>query len=287
MKKTILIIPILLFSSVIYAQYQKTLIENCTWYEYYYFESAWNEQYKVVGDTIFNGTAYSVVSEIRDNNPIYNYYFREDTLSRKIYQYYRGDNKEILSYDYGLNVGDTFWMPTQYWGYEFLIVDSIKYKLTAYLTTINKHIEMEMPNNRVFYLSDPEYHVEYTWIEGIGSIKGLCNEWGYDDHNVLCHFDSLGVMDLHLNIDTSCFGPEYIDINSEDKLDCLIFPNPVSKLLNIKTELFESIDIINNFGQIVLQTKDSEIDISFLPKGIYFVRIKKANQIQVEKIIVQ
>lgn len=287
MKKQLLITLTLLISTAIYSQYKKTLYDNSTWYEYYYFESAWNEQYKVSGDTIFNDTIYKIISQTIENisEYKYNYYFREDSISRKIYQYYNGDNKEILSYDYGLNIGDTFWMPTQYWGYDFLILDSIKYKLTTYLSTIDKHVDMEMPNNRVFYLSDPDYHVKYTWIEGIGSIKGLCNEWGYDDHNVLCHFDSSGIMDLHLNIDSTCTGPVYDNIQTFKKQEAIVYPNPTNGLININTEFINQVEIFNNYGQKIHQSLDSKIDIRHFTSGIYFIKIRKNNEILIERVI--
>ena len=67
-----------------------------------------------------------------------------------------------------------------------------------------------------------------------------------------------------------------------------IFPNPVSDILNIRFLLKETskkhVEIININGQIVLTkgiksgVEHAEIDVSELPKGVYFIRLNIDNQ---------
>jgi hypothetical protein len=56
----------------------------------------------------------------------------------------------------------------------------------------------------------------------------------------------------------------------------LIYPNPVSTLLNIKTEnpdIIPNVKIYSIQGSLLLQTKGNQIDVSALPSGVYIVEI--------------
>ena len=67
-----------------------------------------------------------------------------------------------------------------------------------------------------------------------------------------------------------------------------IYPNPVTDFLYIKTEKeIENIRIFDMKGQEILhQEKPSNtINISFIPAGIYFVKVKMANKLSVKKLI--
>ena len=67
-----------------------------------------------------------------------------------------------------------------------------------------------------------------------------------------------------------------------------IFPNPVSNILNLrflsKDNSKKQVEIVNINGQIVLTKKlennieQAEIDVSDLPKGVYFIRLNIDNQ---------
>ena len=69
-----------------------------------------------------------------------------------------------------------------------------------------------------------------------------------------------------------------------------IFPNPTSGLINIYSEdLITELSIVNNIGEEVLfkNINTSKLDISHLPSGIYFIRLKVNNQIVNHKILLQ
>lgn len=68
-----------------------------------------------------------------------------------------------------------------------------------------------------------------------------------------------------------------------------LYPNPAKDILNIETSLeVEQVEIFNLFGQKVITTKELKIDVSSLPKAIYFVQIKSNNnQISTQKLIIK
>jgi Secretion system C-terminal sorting domain len=72
-------------------------------------------------------------------------------------------------------------------------------------------------------------------------------------------------------------------------LDFKIYPNPTNQVLNIEmpqnTE-GPSVEIFNAMGNVVLKTKQLNVDVSALPKGIYFVQIKTKDRVGVKRFIV-
>ena len=52
-------------------------------------------------------------------------------------------------------------------------------------------------------------------------------------------------------------------------------PNPTNGIINIRTNIHHfNVQIYNEIGQLILETKSNEIDISNQPKGIYFINIE-------------
>jgi hypothetical protein len=69
-----------------------------------------------------------------------------------------------------------------------------------------------------------------------------------------------------------------------------IFPNPTSGLINIYSkDIITELTMVNNIGEEVLfkNITPSKLDISHLPSGIYFIRLKVNNQIVNHKILLQ
>jgi Secretion system C-terminal sorting domain len=68
-----------------------------------------------------------------------------------------------------------------------------------------------------------------------------------------------------------------------------IYPNPTNQVLNIEipqnTE-GPSIEIFNAMGNVVLKTKQLNVDVSALSSGIYFVQIKTKDRVGVKRFIV-
>ena len=66
-----------------------------------------------------------------------------------------------------------------------------------------------------------------------------------------------------------------------------IYPNPTSNIFTVISKNIIEIELINSLGTTVLKTKKNKIDISNLPNGIYFIKIKFDNSSITKKIIKQ
>ena len=65
-----------------------------------------------------------------------------------------------------------------------------------------------------------------------------------------------------------------------------VYPNPVEHILYIKNiSNLKSINVYNNLGQLVLQSKKETIDVSHLSKGMYFVQIHTDYGTETKRII--
>ncbi len=70
----------------------------------------------------------------------------------------------------------------------------------------------------------------------------------------------------------------------------LLYPNPTSGITNLNVDLGKdfTIEIFNSLGAKVLQENiiSNSIDLSLLPEGIYYYRIKENNQIKTNNVLV-
>nr|MBK9652401.1 T9SS type A sorting domain-containing protein [Bacteroidota bacterium] len=66
------------------------------------------------------------------------------------------------------------------------------------------------------------------------------------------------------------------------------FPNPANEELNIEIawdEIFE-IEIVNTLGETVIKTHNqSNIDLSDLARGIYYIKVFNENHSAIQKLI--
>lgn len=170
---------------------------------------------------------------------------------------------EYLMYDFGLSVGDTF----EVISYGEIIVTSIDSILidSVYRKTIHFD-EVQIP----WYQP-----LEYYWIEGIGSSTGFYPVFDYFEDQLYFHC----FWDAHLTYFTNgydCF--DTADIQ-EKTVEYLIYPNPSSDVISIKTDHFNlgSGTITDIQGQIVLDFELSKAEnllrITHLESGIYFINL--------------
>ncbi|HNQ20910.1 MAG TPA: T9SS type A sorting domain-containing protein, partial [Bacteroidales bacterium] len=70
----------------------------------------------------------------------------------------------------------------------------------------------------------------------------------------------------------------------------LLYPNPTSGIANLNLDLKNdlTLEIFNSLGVRVLQENilNNSIDLSLLPEGIYYYRIKENNHIKTNNILV-
>ena len=70
-----------------------------------------------------------------------------------------------------------------------------------------------------------------------------------------------------------------------------VYPNPVSTVLNITNEdpaqSINHLEIISLEGRVVMKKNTFQVDISALPRGMYFCRITSNKQTQTIKFLKQ
>ena len=94
-------------------------------------------------------------------------------------------------------------------------------------------------------------------------------------------------VDLDINIDETIAQPEM------ERLEVRIYPNPVSKIMNLEINEVESIEAIGLFNQTGMKVKSLEInessttDVSNFDGGMYIIRIlRRDGSIETEKVII-
>ena len=81
-----------------------------------------------------------------------------------------------------------------------------------------------------------------------------------------------------------------MDVSEVNAQEVSFFPNPVKNILNIKSEkTIEKIEIISATGQKVQtgkpNSKDVEINMNHLPKGVYIVKYTIDGKVSTEKVV--
>ncbi|MDD2634822.1 MAG: T9SS type A sorting domain-containing protein [Bacteroidales bacterium] len=66
-----------------------------------------------------------------------------------------------------------------------------------------------------------------------------------------------------------------------------ITPNPTNGIINIKGQNINNITIFDNIGKELISTRNTSIDMSKYPSGMYFVKISSNNQTITKKLIKQ
>jgi len=80
------------------------------------------------------------------------------------------------------------------------------------------------------------------------------------------------------------FTTEYVNrINSEVN-NIKIYPNPANDIINISNVNNATIEIYNIYGQLVLSTKNTEVNVTSLSSGTYNVKIITENGTSIQKI---
>lgn len=302
--KLFLLLIFIFFTSIINAQQYYTFpTSNAIWREYRYELGGSSRSYYydfqnfINGDTLIEGKIYhkiyqtgytrsyilyqSFYSEYED---IYVGAIREDSL-RKVYYYVDSLYNEQLLYDFNLNIGDT--LPIMVGTRERIINNNTTYTVTGIDSILvqgnfHKRFQINYPN-QTFYI-----------IEGVGSTYGLLAKlysWtGYtpilkcfklNDENA--YPDGQDCNLIHIGID---------EFSEQNKTH--LFPNPGNGIFYFNNLPNESLlmKIFNLMGNKIFETivqKDhSSIDLSNLPKGIYFIQIIDKNEsINIDKIVIQ
>ncbi len=112
-----------------------------------------------------------------------------------------------------------------------------------------------------------------------GSIRMSASIDENDNYHVLITGQN-GSLEIIYKIET--------DIKNLQNTQISIFPNPTNGIINIETqEQIEKITILDISGKIILETTNTEIDLSKQKTGTYFVKIETESDIFTEKIILK
>ncbi|UQB67954.1 T9SS type A sorting domain-containing protein [Epilithonimonas zeae] len=105
----------------------------------------------------------------------------------------------------------------------------------------------------------------------------------FSDKNAFIYIASadLGLVGYNLNLDVLATGEA-----SGDKAKVLVYPNPVVDVVHIDDKNLKSVALYNMEGKKLLETNNSEMNVSKLPNGVYILRIVTSdNNIVSKKII--
>jgi len=274
------------------------------------------------GDTVINGYNYK---KLRASVAKYSYYdpfcmcggsavqdgwlgfLRQDIPNRKVYlknypinpndPFSPCDTSEVLLYDFTLNIGDTLKGPL-----------AISWHQTPTPVVIKIDSVLIGGGYRRVIVLDTNYHCSAI-IEGIGSVGGLLEPLGKVNYftvtvpQLICFegdtFKLTGTYLIcgdYMTFSDSC---SLLVTNSDRayyfKNPILIYPNPTDERIIINSEkhyLPLKISLYNILGIKFLETEtlvqQTILNLSFLPKGIYFITFKNDKFLFLtKKIIIQ
>lgn len=326
------LLPILLlFLSLKLSAQDSTLVpfdfENSEWYlsktgcesQFGGDLTCYTVNYKLTygGDSIYNGYTYKIIdfwpSTINGDSVYYDddwrmpcAMLRED--SGRVYVkhlYYWAMNgsapytdRELLLYDFNLAVGDTLsFQDTLVYGWQqpgYFIVTHVDSMLTnvGYRKTI-----LLAPTNDNGFLNEmngAQPTGGLTWVEGIGSNKGLL----YDiDYQLISspglqwyyfHFLCYSLNGQYVYGAGTCDYP--LSVNNQKQSPIDIYPNPTNGTISIKLPVNidkGNIQLYNATGKIVASYPiQRQIDISHLPNGLYYLRLQNESGVYSQKVII-
>jgi hypothetical protein len=144
------------------------------------------------------------------------------------------------------------------------------------------------PNNRLYIgnwngTAKQFSVIDYPNIKGLGC--GFCRKCFRLDSNINFGLTAPPNMpDYTLGADLSkvCWPLGNSEIfETRDILE--IYPNPTSTLINIKSESKANRQLYNSIGQLLLTTKENEINVSKYNSGIYYIKVGNV----VRKVVIE
>ncbi|MFN0276166.1 MAG: T9SS type A sorting domain-containing protein [Chitinophagales bacterium] len=270
------------------------------WYSYYDLDSYY--YIESIKDTVYMGkNCREIISKI-----VYNTY--EDSIART-FIYINGDtvfyavdtfygwpelppadtNFHIL-YNFGASVDDTWDIyPGDYIQYPFVCEDDSG----DYVQVDSVYIE----NIAGFDLKKIVFHEVNSFQADIWTFHGSVYEIFGKLNGYMFPLSSGCATELKFPSGLRCYEDDSIGLISFVSYDCdyrlaleessnqfHIFPNPAESFINIhSSHIWNKVSVINQTGQIMniqsLLVKEAILDVSFLPIGMYFLKIEVENKI--------
>lgn len=292
MKKTLILFLITIYSLLTYSQdYIPLIEEDKTWnvlniipsWSWPPFDTSYNtSSYYIFGDSTIDNIQYKKLFDSNEEIPV-NWTLkglvREDS-TKKVWLKWPIDDEEELLYDFSVSAGDSL----------TLRFDTVFYYSVDSVTVVNIN---GYPRNK-YWISQDDFDWQETWIEGIGSNKGITNSgmaqavggWSW----LLCmsEFGEITYMNPYYNL---CYMTS-TSINESEKLLIHVYPIPTKEILNIENIEnvdIESISILNIAGQVIkyYDPKEIQLDISDINSGVVFLKISSKERDIIKKIIIE
>ncbi|MFZ4454802.1 MAG: T9SS type A sorting domain-containing protein [Bacteroidales bacterium] len=248
---------------------------------------------------------------------------REDVQEQKVYVRYPNKEEELL-YNFNVDVGDTIKIFDVYKSYEFTY-KTIRFVSAIDSETINGTIIKKISLSDTLYTdvyrsynNTTEHYKEmrskYEWYEGIGTLQSpielstsnlvyhriigsrikqcLQSKTQYSDfgYSLQCFWNGNSL--LYHNPDpllTECEYAYTVGIKDQFIEGISVFPNPTKGVVEIKSESgVEWAELFDSIGNRIMTTTQTTLDLSSLPRGIYFIRVTTlSGKIKTVKILKQ
>ncbi len=298
MKKLSLLLLMFVFFANVNGQYTPILKTGNQWnvLRDYVNPTHFSEIMKVDSDTLVDGRMCKKAVSTRDTSTSAvfekRYLLFEDSIARKIFSLDNQNNLKLY-FDFGVQLGDTIALYSP-------IYNSIDTFIVSQVSSVIINSSSRIKITLDYYSYDFHMQDVDTWIEGIGSLKGLIYgnmtpEIVGSQYSLLCMSNFSQTLYQNTNF-TQCY---YTNVNIEEfeRNSVLIFPNPIvnnefwiksNSVTNTSTIEVELFDI---YGKLVLKTSvdinQNSISTANLPKGIYLYKITDGlKQMGLGKIIV-
>ena len=240
-----------------------------------------------ITDTVINGKTYKSWG---DN--IFTRYFGNRLLMIDNEKSVPESIKEVIYYDFNLNVNDSILLP--FWYDSTYAVVYEKDEFICLNGQIRKRLKLMI--NGYISCSD-----RLEWIEGIGDILstvfyhnrlGLCDIYPH----ITCFSDSSGYVFKDPYFDFSCDSIEHfvnLYINEDEIIknvpqNLIITPNPFSDEILIdfpNPEMIKSAELYNMLGKFIKNSDDLVFKTEEIEKGIYIIRIDIYGQYYLFKMV--
>ena len=292
MKKKLILLTICLISfssKIIYSQSANTIVDtNSIWSIYKELVVAepipTSYYIHLKGDTIIDSKHYI---KVWTNNDLsltdymeFHALIREENQKTYV-RYYNSSLDSILAeellYDFSLSNGDTFTL-----------------NLAEHVFTFNVSVDSILINNemRKRIVLSGDFYSNITWVEKIG-----CLEWGLLYYpkifytgvieKLLCYYYNDNV--LYSNPEFNYCNIVGINYTRKEENQIKVYPTLFDKEINISSDKYPiCLSVIDLFGREVFRREiynNKAIDLDFLKKGTYILKLKHNDAIINRKII--
>lgn len=243
--------------------------------------------HKYIGDTIINSYTYNIIKSEYYRYPACSAlvdfvkpisYIRDDSVNRKVYYHDISNSKDTIMYDFSLQIGDTFKSPffneTILFSIDSIQINTIWHKVFLFKKEFTGGITMSFPV-----------------IEGIGGSLGFFKsiifypEPSLTYGGLVCYSVANEIKYPYYAIGKSCAWPTLTN-DFEVEENALFFANNNLKINSNDGDLL----IYNIQGQLVCNLTSlivNNINLSYLPKGIYVVKYYSKRKNEILKIFIQ